>query len=463
MTTIAAEAGSYRDPSGFVYEVGGEIYRAVSESAVDEFETVWSSGVLQDLIARGWLVEAERIEGSPIAAASKASALLRHPRLSFVSYPYEWSFEALKSAALLHLDIQLEVLDRNIALIDASAYNIQLIGWRPVFIDHLSFRPYHEGDFWVGHGQFLEQFLNPLLLRAILGIPHNAWYRGHLEGIPTSELNSLLPLSSKFSLNILTHVTLPARLQHRASAASQDSFDRVLRTQLPRTSYRGLLLRLRNWIARLSPRRTGSTTWQLYEDFRTYGTQELDNKRRFIAEFASKNRPQQLWDLGCNTGEFSELALENGAAEVIGFDFDQGSLDLAFARGRERRLRFLPLFLDAANPSPAQGWAGVERKDLESRGQPDALLALAFIHHLAIGRNVPLASAVDWLTGLAPRGVIEFVPKTDPTVRTMLRLRKDIFPTYTQEAFLNALGERARVVKQEAITESGRFLAWYER
>ena len=123
----------------------------------------------------------------------------------------------------------------------------------------------------------------------------------------------------------------------------------------------------------------------------------------------------------------------------------------------------MPLFLDAANPSPAQGWAGAERKDLASRGQPDALLALAFIHHLAIERNIPLPMAIRWLTGLAPRGVIEFVPKSDPTVETMLRLRNDIFSNYTRENFINAMSKHARIVKQETITGCGRMLVWYDR
>ena len=80
------------------------------------------------------------------------------------------------------------------------------------------------------------------------------------------------------------------------------------------------------------------------------------------------------------------------------------SLDKAFQRAREHSLPFIPLYLDAANPSPAQGWNGAERKALEHRGNCDALLALAFIHHLAIGRNVPLDWVVEWITGLSPCG-----------------------------------------------------------
>ena len=145
--------------------------------------------------------------------------------------------------------------------------------------------------------------------------------------------------------------------------------------RLARGSYRGLLAQLQGWISSLKPRHDGNSTWRHYEDFRTYGTQELEAKRRFVVDFVSGTTPRQLWDFGCNTGEFSELALESGAAEAIGFDFDQAALDLAFTRGRDKGLRFLPLFMDAANPAPAQGWAGTEPKNVASRGAPDVLLA----------------------------------------------------------------------------------------
>jgi hypothetical protein len=106
------------------------------------------------------------------------------PMLPFVSFPYEWSFSALKAAALLHLKIQLVALDKGVTLSDASAYNVQFRGAQPVFIDHSSFRPYQNGEIWIGHRQFCEQFLNPLLLRALFGVSHNAWYRGTLRGFP---------------------------------------------------------------------------------------------------------------------------------------------------------------------------------------------------------------------------------------------------------------------------------------
>lgn len=91
------------------------------------------------------------------------------------------------------------------------------------------------------------------------------------------------------------------------------------------------------------------------------------------------------------------------------------------------------------------------------------MIALAFIHHLAIARNVPLEMAVDWLVSLAPTGIIEFPDKADPMVRKLLSTRKDIFPGYTEEAFVSAVRARARVVESQRIEGGNRLLLRYDR
>ena len=90
-------------------------------------------------------------------------------------------------------------------------------------------------------------------------------------------------------------------------------------------------------------------------------------------------------------------------------------------------------------------------------------MALAIIHHLCIGRNIPLNAAVSWLISMAPTGVIEFVPKTDPMVQELLALREDIFEDYTEELFLSSVSRQVKIIKIEKVTENGRKLLWYER
>ena len=110
-----------------------------------------------------------------------------------------------------------------------------------------------------------------------------------------------------------------------------------------------------------------------------------------------------------------------------------------------------------------QGWRQRERAGLKERANARAILALAFLHHLVIGKNIPLGEAVDWLVQVAPAGVIEFVPKTDPMVRRMLAQREDIFNDYDIETFRQMLSSISRVQKEMTLSETGRTLFIYER
>ena len=453
--------GSFRDPSGHVYSDQNRILRSVSAEAAPAYEA--SRAALQDLVEQGRLVGFREI--SPAEAGiehANLAYLLEHPRLGSWSYPYEWSFSLLQRAAIFHLELHLYLLERGLTLSDASAYNVQFQGTEPIFIDHLSVRPYREGEFWIGHRQFCEQFLNPLLLRSHLDIAPNAWYRGNLEGISTNDLARLLPLRSRFGWRVLSNVVLPAYFQKNTTSDREVSFTTEGR-KLPLAGMQSMLRQLHTWIKNLRPANISSTTWANYATTTTYDDVETTRKKEFVANFIRQSGARTVIDLGCNTGDYSKISLENGASTVTGFDFDQQTLDKAYSRARAENLKFLPLYLDARNPSPNQGWLQGERTGFRERFTADAVLALAFEHHLAIAHNVPLDQMIDWITGTAPKGVIEFVPKADPTVKKMLALREDIFPDYTEEAFAAALGSLASITAREQVTDSGRTLYAYAR
>lgn len=464
MGTPTADAGSFRDPAGHVYQIDGRILRTVTSRAVPDYEFLRQSDFLLDVTDRGWFVGASEIDPSVLGLVDEdVRYVVEHPRIPFISYPYEWSFPALKAAALLHLDLHLEALQHNVNLCDASAYNVQFLGARPIFIDMLSMRRYRDGEFWLGHRQFCEQFLNPLLLRAYFGVPHNAWYRGNLEGITTIDLNRMLSLRQKLSWNVISQIVLPARMQRTAIVKRPEDLNKLKQRRLPSHAFRAMLTQLRNWISKLVPADSSKTVWGDYDKTHSYSSDEATAKHKFVGDFVSHVKPALLWDLGCNTGEYSQTALDAGAKHVIGFDFDQTALERAFARANDKNLNFLPLYLNAANPSPDQGWNLAERSGLQSRASADAMISLAFEHHLAIGHNIPLDKAIDWLTGLAPTGVIEFVQKSDPTVQEMLALREDIFDDYNESNFSSLLQQRARIVKSETVSATGRRLFWYDR
>lgn len=457
--------GSFRDPAGTVYEDNDRVYRLVSEFGRQHYEFIAQQKIIAESISEGYLIPSRELPRVDWPLGSEASAyVLEHSRVPYVSYPYEWSFNQLKDAALHHLDFQLFLLKRNCVLKDASAYNIQFIGAKPVFIDLLSLAPYKDGDYWLGHSQFCEQFLNPLLLRSLVGITPNSWYRGRVEGIATADIARLIPFHKKFGWNIFTHIVLQARFDQSAIKNQDQALARTKKMKpISKLAYEGFLSQLRRWIARLEPKNTGKTAWGDYTPTQTYSAREAIKKQQFIAQFVRAVKPEILVDLGCNSGDYSLLALENGADYVVGFDFDPTSLDLAYNGAKKEGKPFLTLYLDASNPSPNQGWLQSERRGFAQRTRSQALIALAFIHHLAIAKNTPLLQLIDWLIDIAPCGVIEFIPKDDPTIIKMLALREDIFMNYNQQAFEDLLTAKATIINKQCVSDAGRVLYWYEK
>jgi ribosomal protein L11 methylase PrmA len=456
------DAGSFRDPSGRVLRHDSRILRAVFEPGAAAYEAARDAGVLAKAVDRGSLLPADPVDDASLQLlAPGARHWVEHPRLEFVSYPYEWTFSALKAAALLQLDFQMQLLADGFTLSDATAYNIQFRGTKPVFIDHLSIVPYDEGSAWAGQRQFGMQFLNPLFLWAKRGIAPHAWFRGSVEGIEPEELVKLLGWRDKLSFTVLAHIVGPAMVARRRVEAGLNSRPpREAKLTKPRLV--AMLQSLRDYVAGLSLR-SEKTVWDNYADDNSYDAQKREAKHMFVGEAVAGVQPRKLFDIGCNSGDFSQTALDHGAKYVVGFDFDFGALERAFSRFDQAKAPVQPLWLDATNPSPSQGWAGSERASLQDRADADMMLALAVIHHLAIGKNVPLDMAVDWLMGLAPAGVIEFPSKADPMVQQLLRNRVDIFPQYTEEAFLAHVAARGAIVRQDRLGETGRLIVSYDR
>lgn len=465
MTDIRPIAGSFRDPGGCLFFKGKKVYRTVTSQAVEDFDFVENTGLIQKLEKNHQIVWSKKVSKSVLGSDGKeAHYVLEHERIPFISYPYEWPFSLLKAAAVLQLDILLEALNHNVTLSDASAYNIQFIGTRPIFIDRLSFIRYREGQIWVGYRQFCEQFLFPLMLACYCDIPYHAWYRGEVEGIPLGATAKIIPFGKKFAPGVFKNITMQNLLQTRAGDIGKEKNAEILKKfQLSRKIFKRNLESLKKLISGLNLKTGPPSEWEDYDKDHSYSSAEEKAKAAFIASFCQKTKPKMVWDLGCNTCAYSGKALTCGADYTVGFDADLGALEKGVARSRSKNLTLLPLYMKLTNVSPSQGWNQHERDGLFERKNADGILALALIHHLAISGNVPLSQIVNWLVDLAPVGVIEFVPKNDAMVKRLLAIREDIFTDYTIEDFRTYLKRGTKIVAEETISKSGRTLFWYQR
>src|SRR5262249_16714352 len=155
------------------------------------------------------------------------------------------------------------------------------------------------------------------------------------------------------------------------------------------------------------------TVWQHYSEKHSYEAADHAAKRDFVTRYANQKSRGMVWDLGSNVGTFSRICAAN-AELFVSMDGDSHAIDRLYdAERRNPDSRILPIVVDLANPSPAQGWRGRERKPLEARGKPDLLVCLALLHHLVISANIPLWEIVDWLSSLDSDLIVEFVTRGD--------------------------------------------------
>ena len=119
-----------------------------------------SKNLLNQLIDKEYLIKTEIIRDEQIAKIFKTkNMVLKHEKINFISYPYEWTFSQLKDAAIFHLNFQIFLLEQGAKLIDASAYNIQFKNNKPIFIDLLSIDEYNEENIGLGINNFVKIFL----------------------------------------------------------------------------------------------------------------------------------------------------------------------------------------------------------------------------------------------------------------------------------------------------------------
>jgi ribosomal protein L11 methylase PrmA len=459
-TEVRADPGSFRDPSGGVIHADGSVYRYFRDSDASQFLRLTETDFFKSAVESRLLIGTTPVqrEAAPelYAFADGAELIVEHPKLPFVSYPYEWPFEMLKAAAECQMQVTREAFQNGYLVKDATPYNVQFLGCEPTFVDVASIEPYEKGSTWAGYAQFCRSFLNPLLLQSITGVPFQPWLRSSLDGIEPDHLRSLLPWRSKFRKAVFFDVVLQSWLGHRF-ADNTDAVKSMSKREMPRAAVEGLLKRMEKQVASLK-RRKAKTTWSDYEETKSHYSSAADNfKESFVRSTLQNSKAKVVWDLGANRGQFSMIAAET-ADQVVAIDFDEAAVGALYERFRGKVSNVLPLVIDFLNPSPGQGWAGNERQGLTARSQADSFLCLALIHHLSISGNVPLSMIVSWLADIAPGGIVEFVPKDDPMVKRLLLTKRDVYTNYDERHFEACLEQRFKIRERAVIPESGRIL-----
>lgn len=449
-------SSSFRDPSGFVFEKDGILYRQVNKVFKDNFDLFSSSGLYNKLVQQQWLIPHEQLNEN-ISGNPDCYVILKPARIGFISYPWEWSFDVLKDAALLTLQLAKLSMDHGMMLKDATPFNIQWRNGRMVFIDTLSFEKYEPAEPWIAYRQFCENFLAPLLLMHYSKQSLQQLMLAYPEGIPLAVAKSLLPARTKWSLHIYLHIHLHAKIAGKKDNNSnrKSAFSAV--------KMKNLLMSLELLVNKLKlPAQ--STNWSDYYSEAEKREGYLEKKKEILKSWIDQlTGIKTAADLGANDGEFSKLLATKGI-ETVAADFDPYCINRLYNEIKKKGERKIqPLIIDLANPSPAVGLNNEERSSFTSRLQCELTTALALLHHLAVGKNIPLVMIADFFSRISPLLVIEFVPREDEKVKLMLSQKKDIYQDYTQENFEKAFGQYFSIQKKQPVEGSARTLYLMKR
>jgi SAM-dependent methyltransferase len=456
------DGGSFRDPSGKIFHFQGKIFRELDQESFDKFAVFSKSPVCAELLKERAIVWSKEVDPKGLGVQTD-NRVIEHEKIPLISYCYEWSPSMLRDAGLLVLDLQSRLLEHGFSLKDATPYNVQFKDGKPVWIDIASIEPWDRKPAWVAYSQFCRFFLYPLLLARYNGMTLRECLLPNLEGISFEDALKKLPLRAKLNPKFFTDITLPAILGKLINeSVSHKIISEQKENPLAKEIQQNTLARLRNLLAGM--RLAKESFWSGYEGIKNYNDISEEQKNEFVRAALAEARSKSIIDVGCNTGLYSKIAAEAlPEAEVVSTDFDPESIDALYLANKKWGSRILPLVVDATNASPALGWKLKERKSFFERGKFDAALALAVIHHLRVGKNIPLESIAEFFASLAERHlVIEFVHKEDSMWKRLTAIRADTFGDYSQENFERLFSRHFALKRKLALPMGTRTMYFYE-
>ena len=432
---------SFRDPKGYVIHHNNNIFRVINNSYKEEYEHCTKSGLFKKLIDEGLLLLFE--ESPDLEIDSKEIfKTLEQKKLNFISYPYEWSFDMLKDAALATLKIQKICIEYGASLKDASSYNIQFHEGKPVFIDITSFEIFEEKP-WIAYRQFCEHFLGPLALMAKKDVRLSSMLVNYIDGIPLDIISGIIPKTTFTNFGLATHLHAHAKAQKKYEGK------KIEKKKLRKIQLLGIVESLTSTIKNLKLEQ--KTEWADYYDDTNYTTEAEKNKVEIVKKYINNTNTNTIIDFGANDGKYSKIAAEKSF--VISVDKDPIAVNNNY---KNQNSNMISIIGDLSNPMPSIGWNNLERPSFLERIGNSTCMVLALIHHLRITFGIPLSKQFELFSKIAENLIIEFIDKKDSQITRLLQNREDVFDDLTEENFEKIASQYFTILDNSVIRDTNR-------
>jgi hypothetical protein len=453
VTSNNRHSSSFRDPSGFIFLDQGLIKRSISPLYFEQYKALKSSGFFKKLHNAGLLISHEEL------SASKDEIIIQPEQISFMNYPYEWSFSQYKEAALLTLKIQKFALENGFSLKDASAFNVTFHKGKMVFIDTLSFDLYQENSPWRAYKQFITHFFGPLLLVKYNGLESLKLMNSFIDGVPIKMLSSMLPFKTKLNPFLYSNIHLLAKFEDKHN---EDYKGESKVSALSKKAQLNIIKGLYEFIKNMSL--NTSSEWGNYYDKTNYANDAFEQKSVIIDRWIKQLGAKTVIDVGGNDGTFVRKIKEE-LTEALVCDIDYNAVDANHHYIKKNKETYmLPFVFDVLNPSANIGFNNKERDSFLKRIKayaPDVTMVLAVIHHMTLSGNIPFEMSAAFFSNFSKHLIIEFPKRNDSWVQRLLNTKgefKGHFDFYTIENFESSYSKYFTLVEKVDIDNSERVI-----
>lgn len=431
-----------RDPEGELHFDKNRVFRIINKDSSSLL--ILRNKIFEDLIDEKFLIPYSFID----------DVTLESPLLQFVSQPHEWSFEQLRDAGEHTLTLSKRICSFNMELKDASAWNILFDGCNPLFCDYLSFKM-SEAHYWWAMGQFVRHFTLPLASHRKEILKTHQIFRLSRDGLSLDSAKKMLGYKIFFSR------AFPfGFFGNREGIPVKENSDSIRRLQ---SIYEFL-----SWSIQYKESRSAST-WSEYTGQRThYSEEQIALKKETVTRWLQRIRPHWVTDIGCNTGEFSEIAARLGA-KVICADHDDECISRLYVRAKTDAIlnnKLHPIIFNFGDAIGSSGAGGLEFSSLIDRigNVTNCLLLLGLLHHLLISESIPISMLLKIISKMTSNYVIlELIDPEDVQHKLLCMQRNRIGPNLSISAQIAALSATFELLEEIDIIPGHRKLCLFKK
>nr|WP_321224841.1 class I SAM-dependent methyltransferase [uncultured Psychroserpens sp.] len=457
MTSSSRHSSSFRDPSGFIFVDQGIIKRSISPLYFKQYNALKTTDFYKKLQHAGLLISHKEL------SVSKEEIIIEPEQVSFINYPYEWSFNQYKEAALLTLKIQKFALENGFSLKDASAFNVTFYKGKMIFIDTLSFDFYQDNSPWRAYKQFISHFFGPLLLAKYNGLESLKLMNSFIDGVPIKMVASMLPFKTKLNPFLYSNIHLLAKFEDKHN---EDYKGNSKASSLSKKAQLNIIKGLYDFIKKMSIER--SSEWGNYYDKTNYANDAFDQKASIIDGWINNLDAKTVIDVGGNDGTFVRK-IKQELKEALVCDIDYNAVDANHKYVKQHKESYmLPFVFDVLNPSANIGFNNKERDSFLKRieaYEPDVTMALAVIHHMTLSGNIPFEMSAEFFSKFSKHLIIEFPKRNDSWVQRLLNTKGEFkahFDFYNINNFESSYSNYFQLIEKVSIDNSERVMYAYK-